>query len=66
MAVNGMSAFDDMVEDEGLLPVFGLRLLVGLDADGKDRILLDRCGTIDSARLIGILETIQCRYMLSP
>lgn len=58
-----MSSFDDMSIEEGLLPVFGLRVFVGLDGDGRERILMDRCGTINSAQLIGILETIQHRFM---
>lgn len=58
-----MSSFDDMIDEEKLFPVFGLRVFVGLDDDGRERILMDRCGTINSAQLIGILETIQHRFM---
>ena len=60
-----VKAFDDLVDSEGILPTFGLRLLVGLDADGEDRVIVEKCGSIDSARLIGILETLQVRLMLS-
>lgn len=61
--MDDMSAFNDLIDSEKVLPTFGLRILVGLDEDGKERVLLERCGTIDSTQLIGILETIQHRLM---
>lgn len=54
-------AFEDMSQDCDLLPVFGLRILVGLDSDGKTKLVVDREGEIESSTLIGVLEVIQSR-----
>ena len=53
--------FEDITTTEGLLPVFGMRLLVGMNSDGKMRILLDRAGTIEVTQLVGILEVVQSK-----
>lgn len=55
------TAFDDMSQDCDLLPVFGLRLLIGLDENGKTKLVVDRVGEIESSTLIGVLEVIQSR-----
>lgn len=55
------TAFEDMAQDCDLLPVFGLRILMGLDDDGKTKLVVDREGEIESSTLIGVLEIIQSR-----
>ena len=54
-------SFTDILDNECLFPLFGLRLLVGMDSDGKMRIVVDRAGTIEVTQLIGILEVVQSR-----
>jgi len=59
--VNEWEHFEDITSSEHLLPTFGLRIMVGLDHNGKMRVLLDRAGSIDSTQLIGILEVVQSK-----
>ena len=54
-------AFQDIAESEHLFPVFGMRLMVGMDSNGKMRIVMDRAGTIEVTQLVGILEVVQSK-----
>ena len=58
-----LDAFDDMAEEVGILPTYGLRLLVGISPEGRDAVYYMQSGEISGAALIGILETIKHRIL---
>jgi hypothetical protein len=59
--IGDLSSFDDIIDDEKIVPFFGLRLLLGFDENGEQRIIVDRAGEVESTTLIGVLEILQLR-----
>jgi hypothetical protein len=59
----GLELFDDMTEATGIIPTYGMRLLVGLLDDGSDAVVYTHSGEINGTTLVGILETIKHRIL---
>lgn len=59
----GLEEFDDMAEEIGIMPIYGMRLLYGLTEEGKDAVYYTHGGEITGTALIGILETIKHRIL---
>lgn len=63
MGVSEFEDFEDMIESSELLPVYGLRVLVGLDKDSEITLCLNKVGTIEPMTLLGVFETIKARIL---
>lgn len=59
----GLEEFDDMSAEVGIMPLYGMRLLIGLTPEGKEAVYYTHSGEITGTTLIGILETIKHRIL---
>lgn len=58
-----LTYYQDLADELGLMPFYGMRLIVGLDSDGEPTIVASHTGDITSATLIGVLEVLKHRIL---
>lgn len=62
-SVDDFFEYSDIIDRMNVLPVYGIRILVGLDDSGDYTFCLNHVGTIEGVTLLGLLELAKARLL---